>query len=131
MCRWDPLKSGRLNCNFELANIIHEAWQVDNWQYSAPSWTEQEFHKINATSPGGIPSRAVFDLMLQSALEQRLGMRYHIEERQMPVYALLVGKGGMTLPPAKEGGALIFIAYQRVPRRFRWYGRSRGWLPDT
>ena len=42
-------------------------------------------------------------LMKQSLLADRFKMRVHFETRELPVYALVVAKGGPKLTPAKDG----------------------------
>jgi uncharacterized protein (TIGR03435 family) len=41
--------------------------------------------------------------MLQALLEDRFKLRVHRETRDVPVYALTIAKGGLKLPPFKEG----------------------------
>jgi len=41
--------------------------------------------------------------MLQKVLEDRFHLRFHYEMRKLPVYALVVAKGGSKLQPTKGG----------------------------
>ena len=41
--------------------------------------------------------------MLQAFLEERFGLKTHRETREMPVYAMTVGKGGLKVQPLAEG----------------------------
>jgi uncharacterized protein (TIGR03435 family) len=41
--------------------------------------------------------------MLQAFLEERFQLKAHRETREMPVYALTVGKSGLKTPPLAEG----------------------------
>jgi bla regulator protein blaR1 len=47
--------------------------------------------------------REQVDLMEQSLLAERFHLKLHFETREMPVYALVVAKGGPKLTPAKDG----------------------------
>ena len=44
-------------------------------------------------------------LMMQSLLADRFQLKVHFESRELPIYALVVAKGGPTLSPAKESPA--------------------------
>jgi len=59
-----------------------------------------EFYDIEAKAEGnGAPTKAEFGQMLQSLLADRFKLKVHRERREMPVYALVVGKNG---PKFKE-----------------------------
>lgn len=90
------LKGTRVMCDQELGVIIRIAYHVETWGYSAPQWVENEFYEVNAVVPEGT-QEAAKDLMLQTMLERRLGLTYHREDRQLPIYALTVAKGGAKL----------------------------------
>lgn len=92
---------GRLNYNAALGNLIREAYHLRIWQYSAPFWVEMEYYDVQAITPRGT-SPATCRLMLQSALEQRLGLKYHFADKEMNVYELVVLKDGLKLPPATK-----------------------------
>ena len=47
--------------------------------------------------------REQVDLMEQSLLADRFKLKVHFETRELPVYALVVAKGGPKLTPAKDG----------------------------
>ena len=47
--------------------------------------------------------REQVDLMEQSLLADRFKLKVHFEAREMPVYTLVIAKGGSNLTPAKEG----------------------------
>ena len=98
-----------------------------------PSWAKTERFEIQATLPAGAVSETParlhsgdplpFRLMLQVLLEDRFRLRVHRETRQLPVYALTVGKDGPKLkPPTSEplrlpDGTSREIHGMRVSRR--------------
>ena len=51
--------------------------------------------------------------MLQSLLEDRLKLKIHFETREIPVYNLVVAKGGFKLQPMKDGSCDPFDPFKR------------------
>jgi uncharacterized protein (TIGR03435 family) len=92
--RLDP---GRLTCNnVSLKKLIYESYAVKDYQVSGPDWLNTEIYDITATLPPGV-SRDDVLLMLQTLLAERFKLTLHRDAREMPVYALVVGKGGSKL----------------------------------
>ena len=90
---------------YNLRGLIMEAYNFRNFQVSMPAKDEQEniFYDIVANAPEGTaPTRDEFRRMLQTLLADRFQLKAHIEKRPMPVYALVVGKGGPKLGPPSE-----------------------------
>jgi len=88
-----------------VMQLITWAWNVRNYQVlSAPAWTSEERFEIQAT-PGHPAKTDEHRLMLQELLKERFGLKVHHETRQLPVYALVVGKSGPKLAVAKENPA--------------------------
>jgi uncharacterized protein (TIGR03435 family) len=90
-------RGGRIMCDDTLARIIRAAYHLEDWEYSAPFWLETEYYEVQAIAPAGT-SDAAKDLMLQTMLERRFALKCHREEKQLPIYALTIGKGGLKLP---------------------------------
>jgi uncharacterized protein (TIGR03435 family) len=66
---------------------------------------QNTFYDIVAIAPEGTaPTRDEFRRMLQTLLADRFKLKTHIEKRQLPVYALVVGKGSPKLRPPSEPG---------------------------
>ncbi|HVV45766.1 MAG TPA: TIGR03435 family protein [Bryobacteraceae bacterium] len=85
-----------------VMQLITWAWNVKNYQIlNAPSWTSEDRFEIQATTANP-SSTADQREMLQSLLKERFGLKVHHETREIPVYALVVGKNGMKLAVAKE-----------------------------
>ncbi len=96
---------------YSLRGLIMEAYNFRNFQVSVsmPGIKDDEqqntFYDIVAIAPEGTaPTRDEFRRMLQNLLADRFQLKAHIEKRQMPVYALVVGKGGSKLSPPSETG---------------------------
>src|SRR5260370_21486716 len=96
---------GRINyTNVNLKVVLPKAFEVKSYQISGPSWLDTERFNIMATFPANTPKDQVA-LMLQSLLVERFKLKFHREKKDLPVYALVVGKNGPKLPKAEEGGA--------------------------
>jgi uncharacterized protein (TIGR03435 family) len=91
---------GRLNvANFTVKQLIRTAYRVKMFQVSGgPGWTDSDFFDI-AAKPDGSANFDQVMLMLQSLLADRFHLAIRRETREMPVYAMVVAKGG---PKFKE-----------------------------
>lgn len=69
----------------------------------APGWTESEYYNLEAKADGPVRTEMLAGPMLQVFLEERFQLRTHREAREMPVYALTVGKSGLKTPPLADG----------------------------
>lgn len=76
--------------------IIQEAYAVEDWAVVGPDWIDSETYEVAATMPPGT-SRETARLMLRTMLAERFGLRFHLDKRDIPVYALVVGKHGSKL----------------------------------
>jgi uncharacterized protein (TIGR03435 family) len=75
---------------------------VKDYQISAPDWMAGARFDIQAKLPAGATRDQVSD-MLQSLLADRFHLRMHHESRQLPVYALIVAKGGLKMKESEPG----------------------------
>jgi uncharacterized protein (TIGR03435 family) len=92
---------------YNLRALIMEAYNFRNFQVSMPGVdeTQNTFYDIVAIAPEGTaPTRDEFRRMLQPLLADRFQLKAHMEKRQLPVYALVVGKGGPKFGPPSEPG---------------------------
>jgi uncharacterized protein (TIGR03435 family) len=85
-----------------LASLLPVAFGVPPYQVAAPGWLNEQRFDIRATIPAGV-TREQVPRMLQSLLTERFGMAFHRESRELPVYSLVVAKGG---PKMQEASAL-------------------------
>jgi uncharacterized protein (TIGR03435 family) len=74
-----------------LREIVAAAYRVKTYQVRGPDWTETERFDVNATLPPGAKADQIPE-MLQALLAERFGLTLHREKKEMPVYALIVGK---------------------------------------
>src|ERR1035438_2979091 len=86
-----------------LAQLINMAFKVKQYQVTGPSWLSgnpmsMDRYDVRATLPEGATEKDVPE-MLQALLVERFKLAFHREDTEMPIYALIVGKGG---PKLKE-----------------------------
>ena len=84
--------------NIMLRRVLLEAYDYRNYQIKGPNSLDSARFDIAATLPAGT-SKVQFQTMLQNLLTTRFQMTTHVETKEMPVYALLVGKNGIKLKP--------------------------------
>jgi uncharacterized protein (TIGR03435 family) len=81
-----------------LVNLITEAFGVRADQISGPGWNSPDRYDIVANIPEGA-TKEQFNVMLGNLLRDRFHLRFHMESKVRPVYALRVAKNG---PKLKE-----------------------------
>lgn len=82
-----------------LLELLSLAYQVKGHQLSVQPWMINQRYDIQAKLPEGA-SRGQVPAMLQTLLEQRLGLKTHRENREMKVYVLVVAKDGPKMKAA-------------------------------
>jgi len=89
--------AGRITyTNVSLRDCLMAAYDVKDYQISGPAWLATERYDITATAASAA-SDDVMKLMLQKLLNERFQMTLHREKKELPVYALVVGKNGTKL----------------------------------
>lgn len=83
---------------------IQRAYGVKPYQLTGPDWIGSERYMIVAKATGPLPQDKIL-LMLQTLLADRFKLAFHREEKEMPIYALVVSKNGPKLKEAKDEGA--------------------------
>jgi len=110
------LAGGRVELGYSgLLMLVEYALDVDRQLISGvPDWATKVRYDINAIPPDSSPSRKL-NLpgftgtptpeqreMILNLLVERFGLKYHVEEREMPVYFLERGKGPIKLEPPEH-----------------------------
>jgi uncharacterized protein (TIGR03435 family) len=80
----------------------------ENRIQGGPSWMNSDLYRIDAKAEGTPNQAMMLGPMLQTLLEDRFRMKFHIESKEASVYVLTVGKGGPGLQAAEEGRCLNF-----------------------
>ena len=85
---------GRIHYPYmSLKNILMNAYDVKNFQIVGPGWLDTERFDITATMPPAT-TKEQFRVMLQNLLAERFKMTVHRETKELPMYSLVVAKGG-------------------------------------
>lgn len=118
MVRIQTSPGGRYTASgVNLRMLIQQAYDVKDFQISGgPAWISSTPFDIVAKAENPDVNREQVKLMLQSLLAERFHLKFHRETRELPVYALVVGKNGHKLhlseiqpntdgTPAKSPGA--------------------------
>lgn len=83
---------------YSLKDLTRVAYRVKDYQVEGPDWIASERYNVDATLPAGAARDQVPD-MLQALLRDRFKLQFHRTQKEFPVYALVVAKGG---PKMKE-----------------------------
>src|SRR5207249_5172791 len=84
--------------NVSLRDLIRRVYEVKEYQVSGPDWMKSARFDIVAKIPSDTPKEQV-PLMLQTLLAERFKLAIHRETKDLPMYALVVGRNG---PKMKE-----------------------------
>ncbi|MEI9973127.1 MAG: TIGR03435 family protein [Ignavibacteriota bacterium] len=86
----------------DLKTLVSIAYKLKPYQVTGPDWMSNQRYDIMATFPAGA-TRADIPQMLQALLRDRLKLEAHLENKEHPVFALVVAKGGPKLKESEEG----------------------------
>lgn len=101
---------GRINyVGLPLRMLIARAYNVKDYQVTGLDAFSGDRYDIVAKIPADTPREQV-PLMLQNLLAERFKLKLHREQKEMPVYGLVVGKGGVKMKevePAPGGNRQV------------------------
>jgi uncharacterized protein (TIGR03435 family) len=89
-----------------LQVLLYRAWKLTSQQLAGPAFMATAKYDIVAKIPPGT-TRDDLNTMIQNLLVERLGLVFHHEMRDLPIYELVVAKGGIKMKTAE--------AYRDVP----------------
>jgi uncharacterized protein (TIGR03435 family) len=98
------LKHGLLTATkVTLQRMVSVAYGMTLPRVIGPEWLDRDHFDIAGRSPEGVPDSELRP-MLQALLKDRFHLTVHSETKEMPVYDLVVAKGGvkMAVYPALE-----------------------------
>ncbi len=87
--------------NLTLRDAIRGAYMVRDFQIVGPDWMSTVRFQVDAKLPAGVTSEQVPE-MFQSLLEERFGLTWRREPKEMQVYSVQVGKDGPKLKEAQR-----------------------------
>jgi uncharacterized protein (TIGR03435 family) len=95
--------------------LIAAAYHVNDFQVSGgPKWLDSDHYDIEAKASGDArPTEKQMMAMLQRLLAERFALAIQRENRDLPRYALEIGKGGPKFQESKDTGELEFRVFQR------------------
>ena len=103
---------------YGVRGLIMEAYNLKNYQLESAGldWQQNIFYDVAARAEEGTaPTRDEFRKMLQALLVERFNFKFHRAQKEMPVYAMVVEKGG---PKFKESpNDEVFAGYHGVHGR--------------
>jgi bla regulator protein blaR1 len=105
--------------NVNLQTLVSMAYNVQSFQLvGGPPWLRSRRFDVVAKAPSGTAKNQTW-VMLQSLLADRFQLAIHRETRELPVFELVVAKGGLKIQPANRapGPADDFI--QNFPGRMK------------
>lgn len=82
-----------------------------------PAWMQSEHYSLSAKSDGPVRTEVLAGPMLQAFLEERFQLKTRWEQREIPVYAMTVGKSGLKVKPLAEGACTPLDLTTRRRRR--------------
>ncbi len=95
------LKGTKFRAETVLGNIISFAFAplVKPRRFEGRDWIYSEFYSIDANAPAGTTLESA-QAMLRKVLVERMGLKYRLIDKDMPIYALVRGPGNLRLNPA-------------------------------
>jgi|SRR5271157_1622608 len=95
---------GGLNLrNFTFRSCVQWAYNLKDYQVTGPGWIDNERYDIVAKAVDPVQDDEL-RRMLQTLLADRFKLVFHREIRELPVYAMSVGKDGMKMKPSEGEG---------------------------
>jgi uncharacterized protein (TIGR03435 family) len=91
--------------NVDLADCVQWAYNVLSWQVSGPDFPDGERYDILARTEESAPVSQL-RLMLRNLLDARFHLALRRETKMLPVYQLVIAKGGPKLPAPKPASDL-------------------------
>jgi len=105
---FEVFEGGRVRITNEPVKLlVRTAFGLQNSQIAGGSnWLETDRYDIEAkTGRPEKPTPEQIGPRMQSLLRERFQLKFHREMRELPVYALVVAKGGPKLKSSDEGAA--------------------------
>ena len=102
-------RSGMMNTTAtSLSDLLKFAYDLHPRQItSGPSWLESErFDVSGKPDTPGMPNPTQLKMMVRKLLADRFGLKYHMDKKELSVYAIQLGPNGHKLTKNETGGAL-------------------------
>jgi uncharacterized protein (TIGR03435 family) len=114
------LRNGTLTArNVSMKMLLRTAYDLSESRITGPDWLDSDRFDVAAKSPQGVPDSELMP-MLQALLKDRFHLVAHREMKEMPVFDMVVAKGGLKMSPfdpahpapprGPPGGSMDFTA---------------------
>ena len=111
--------------NISVVMLIHWAYEMPEARIlGAPEWVGTTHFNIDATADPSVDAalhqltsdaaRKQKEQMVQALLADRFHLVLHAETRELPIYALVVAKGGPRLGTLQKSGSSVSTSYGRI-----------------
>ena len=88
-----------------MSTCIQWAYEISQGQIQGPDSLTHVHYDITAkTAPDATEKQ--MRLMMRTLLADRFKLAFHIEKKELPVYSLVVAKGGVKMHPSAPGGTM-------------------------
>ena len=123
---WSSPADGRFRAeNISVIDLIHWAYEMPETRIlDAPGWASTTYFNIDAKADPSIDQqlhnltsdagRKQKEEMVQALLADRFGLVTHFETRELPIYVLVVAKGGPKLGAVQETGSWVNTGNGRI-----------------
>ncbi len=100
------IQGNRFDSHTSLETLIAIAFGINNDRIVGPDWLNSQRFEIHALLSDGNTKDQVPE-MLQALLEDRFKLRAHFENKEQPVYALIVARDGPKIVQAEDVSAFF------------------------
>ncbi len=102
--------------NFTLRRLISNAYGVTEGQIVGPPWISENLYHVQARLPAGA-SQSDVPAMLQAMLAEHFKLAVERAQKNIPVYALVIAKGGHKMKPVIDGDSGYGGGVRRIDGR--------------
>jgi len=95
---------GNFHADFPLAVYISFAYKMEPDKASLPKWALTDYYTVVAKTEKVNATKDQMRLMVQAVLADRFKLALHVENRESPVFALMLVKPGKTGPKLRPHG---------------------------
>lgn len=89
--------------NYPLRDMVAFAYGLHRDQVlNGPDWMKDRFDVNGIPDVEGDPSVKQMQIMVQKLLVDRFGLKFHREQKELPMYAITVAKTGVKMPVSKK-----------------------------
>ena len=89
--------------NMELRKIIASSFRIQDSMVIGPNWLDSARYSIVGKGADPTVGNPVVWENMRNLLATRFQLKYHVEARERPVYALVIAKGGHKLKRPEDG----------------------------